>query len=838
MYNARGFIKTDKVNKMKKRFVSSIVAAALLMAGCGNDSHESTSGIYDVNKNLVLNELKANIPEDVHAKQYIELRGTAGITLKNVYAVVLDGDKKGDVEKPYEDWGYVDYAIALNGVKVGENGLILIKNPNEYNAVADAKTMLVDDAKIKTYDKDVDGVAFEDGILEHGAITFMLIQSDTAIVASSDLDKDNDGKLELPSGAIVLDSVGWEAGGQTYSEVKLKQSASDPDAASRFYDNTTASILIAWANGDIYEDPNKDDDDLADEVLYDTLQMSSNLPPKAALTPGKHNFIQAPFVLLNEVVTTGNKYVELLSNAAQSMSGIYLISLDADSKGTPSFVVNLTGTSAKEMGLTIIKSADTTITTGSAVASVNADIGMIGTKTSSSLVLVYSPSNTITTSMDLDTNDDGKIDLPIGATILDNIGWGATSYSDLKNDADATSATRYKDNKMSSLAAWTFDSANTTPAGTNIAETTSILIKPSLETARTTMENPDADDVAFWIHPSDSSKSLIIGTQKEAGYSIYDVDGKTLIDVNPGNIRFNNVDVMYDFNLNGTTVDIALFTDRITNKFAIYKIQESAPYIVDVTDYSSAELFSAKTVGDDTAYGEGVYKSPVTGKFYAFATQNGYWNAAQFELVVRGNKIGWNKVRDITLEADDEDKYAEGFVIDQEYGKAYVAQEDVGIYTFDAEPNGSATLQLTENDLLNKEGDNGLVKDLEGMTIYYKNDGTGYLFISSQGNNTYGVFDRTNVGEKNTYLKSFAIVDDTNGIDGTSETDSIDVTNMAIGSKFPNGAFIVQDGMDTTANPDDTETNFKWVKWEDIASGLGDTTFASTYDPRKSTNRR
>jgi hypothetical protein len=43
---------------------------------------------------------------------------------------------------------------------------------------------------------------------------------------------------------------------------------------------------------------------------------------------------------------------------------------------------------------------------------------------------------------------------------------------------------------------------------------------------------------------------------------------------------------------------------------------------------------------------------------------------------------------------------------------------------------------------------------------------------------------------------------------------------------------------ENTANPDDTETNFKWVKWEDIASGLGDTTFASTYDPRKSTNRR
>jgi len=617
---------------------------------------------------------------------------------------------------------------------------------------------------------------------------------------------------------------------------ELKQSASDPDAASRFYDNIVALTPTAWANGDIYEDPNKSDDELADEVLYDTLQMSSNLPPKAMLTPGKHNFTQAPFVLLNEVVTTGNPYIELLSNAAQSMEGIYLVSLDANSKGTPSFVLNLTGTTAKETGITVIKSTDATIATGSAVASV--EMATQGNISPNAFVLLYSPNHAISTTTDFDTNDDGTIDLPVGATLLDNIGWGSTSYSDLKNDTDAISATRYKDDKMSSISAWTFDSQYTTPASTNIAQTATMLVKPVIETARTTMDNPDADDVAFWIHPTDNTKSLIIGTQKEAGYSIYDTKGKTLLDANPGNIRFNNVDVMYDFNLSGRLVDIALFTDRMTNQFAIYTIQENAPYIVDVTDYTSPQLFSAETVGDDTAYGEGVYKSPITGKFYAFATQNGYWNAAQFELVAKGDKIGWNKVRDITLEADDEDKYAEGFVIDQEYGKAYVAQEGVGIYTFDAEPNGNPTLKLTQEDFLNEEGENGLVEDLEGMTIYYKNDGTGYLFVSSQGNNTYGVFDRTKVGVKNTYLKSFAIVDDTNGIDGTSETDSIDVTNIALGSEFPNGAFIAQDGMDTTANPDDTETNFKWVKWEDIATGLDETTFTSTYNPRTSTNRR
>jgi 3-phytase len=94
------------------------------------------------------------------------------------------------------------------------------------------------------------------------------------------------------------------------------------------------------------------------------------------------------------------------------------------------------------------------------------------------------------------------------------------------------------------------------------------------------------------------------------------------------------------------------------------------------------------------------------------------------------------------------------------------------------------------------------------------------------------------VGIANTFLTSFAIVDDAEGIDGVQETDSIDVTNISLGTLLPYGAFIVQDGMDTASDPDDIETNFKWLRWEDVASGLGDTDFTSSYDPRAPQNRR
>ena len=885
--------------------VIAITAASFLMNGCGDnngsgsdgnassvsssdssssqsssvsssDSSSSQSSSQEATA-LVLNEFKANIPEDEHAKQYIELRGTPGTVIDGVYVVQIDGDE--------DEEGVIDYAYNLDGVTIGSNGLVIVKNADEYNDIP-AETTAINDPAIRTYDPDVDGDEYEDGILEHDAVTYMLIRTTTALTRGDDLDTDNDGTLNLPADAEILDAVGNHDGGDgfVYTDVVLTQSASDPDAATRFYGDLTPSSLEAWANGDIYEDPSKEDDDLPGEVLYDTLQASSNLPPKAALTPGTHNFNKAPFVLLNEVVNTGDKYIELLSNASQAFGAIYLVTV-TDDKGTAETVSDLGGNVAAETGITLIKDAAASIDTGSAITVITADLASL-TSTDTSVLLIYSPDIAIGVGDDLDSDDDGRLDLPEGAILLDNIGWGETTYSDIVTGT-TTTAIRYKDNRIVSLSAWNFEQQYATPANTNIAEAARVLVKPTLESARTVEENADADDVAFWIHPSDPQhKSLVIATQKIAGYSIYDVEGNTLKDFKPEDNRYNNVDVMYGFDLNGTSIDLAIFTDRIFNKFIVYKISETEPYLTDITDYANTdELFAAKKAGEDTAYGLAVYRAeesssvtpevvfldaecddegeiavtqsgdpavchnghweastvtppaePPVINFYVYASQNDTNLYAQFKLKANGDKIGWEKVRTITLAADDDDKHAEGMVVDAEYGKLYISQEEVGIYVTDA--LGSDDTALGEDDLLIEEGDHGIVEDIEGATIYYKDNGEGYYMVSSQGNQTFGVFKRAANGVMNEYVTSFTVVDDMNGIDGAQETDSIDVTNISLGTKFAYGALILQDGIDTTSDPDDTGTNFKWIKWEDLAAGLGDESFDSSYDPRNPTNRR
>jgi hypothetical protein len=63
---------------------------------------------------------------------------------------------------------------------------------------------------------------------------------------------------------------------------------------------------------------------------------------------------------------------------------------------------------------------------------------------------------------------------------------------------------------------------------------------------------------------------------------------------------------------------------------------------------------------------------------------------------------------------------------------------------------------------------------------------------------------------------SFKVVDNTAlGVDGLSNTDGVGVASVFLGSGFPNGVFVAQDGHNTGGNQ-----NFKLVPWENIATAI------------------
>ncbi|WP_414621491.1 phytase [Calothrix sp. CCY 0018] len=372
----------------------------------------------------------------------------------------------------------------------------------------------------------------------------------------------------------------------------------------------------------------------------------------------------------------------------------------------------------------------------------------------------------------------------------------------------------------------------------------------------------DSDDPAIWVNPNNSGESIVIGTLKDGGLATFNLQGEIQQVISAPNFgeqplfgenlepkefggrRFNNVDLIYNFSLASmligaeSKVDLAVVSDRENDTLAIFSISENGQLDKLSTPQLDDEEFSIFGVddGEATAYGLATYTSPVSGKSYVFVTQADGNKVAQIELTSKlgpadEQLIEAEVVRTLELPiptGDAEDSQSEGLVVDQELGFLYVALEDeVGIVKFSAEPDGSSdftVVQPLDADYLEP--------DIEGLSIYYGADGTGYLIANSQGDSSYAVFSREGTNE---YLGSF-VVGDNNGIDQVNESDGLDIINVPLGSEFPNGLLVVQDGandpqfvVEDEEELENASTNFKFVPLENLEILNLDT---NSYNPR------
>ncbi|MBN3907805.1 MAG: phytase [Nostoc sp. NMS1] len=362
-------------------------------------------------------------------------------------------------------------------------------------------------------------------------------------------------------------------------------------------------------------------------------------------------------------------------------------------------------------------------------------------------------------------------------------------------------------------------------------------------------QNADADDPAIYVNATNAADSLVLTSVKNAGLRVYDLSGNLLQTVNPGGIRYNNIDLQYGFKLGNQSIDIAVASDRQNDKLAIFKINPNpgadGNYLEDITDSNIATIFQASpfeppySASTRSSYGLTLYRSPITNDYYVFTSRRQTGDIAQFKLIDKGNsKIGAELVREFTIPsptATDRSPQTEGMVVDQETGFLYIAQEDVGIWKFQAEPDGGTTGKLI--DRVRFEGGSHLTDDAEGLTIYYGKNGTGYLLASSQGDSTFVAYTREG---NNEYVGNFAIGNN-GSIDSVQESDGADVINLPLGPNFPFGLFVTQDGSNEPAKTIDGEnvnSNFKLVAWENIANTLPNSLNIDTtsYDPRNPVN--
>ena len=299
-----------------------------------------------------------------------------------------------------------------------------------------------------------------------------------------------------------------------------------------------------------------------------------------------------------------------------------------------------------------------------------------------------------------------------------------------------------------------------------------------------------ADDPAIWIHPEQPAKSRVLGTNKKQGLLAYDLEGKLLQELAVG--RLNNVDVRPNFKLGAQTVDLAVASNRDHNSLSLFSI-----------DRTTGELREAGEVPTPlkAIYGICLFQ-PASGEIYAIANDKD-GTFLQYRLSAPDGRVQGELVRQFKV-----DSQPEGCVADDQRQRLFIGEEDVGVWAVDARADQPATLTSVI-----KVGPQ-LHADVEGLALY-QSDKRDYLVISSQGNDSYLVVDAEPPFATH---GAFRVgLNAAGGIDGSSETDGLEVTAINLGGPWSQGMLVVQDGRKRM--PEQAQ-NFKFVPWADVTRAL------------------
>lgn len=284
----------------------------------------------------------------------------------------------------------------------------------------------------------------------------------------------------------------------------------------------------------------------------------------------------------------------------------------------------------------------------------------------------------------------------------------------------------------------------------------------------------DTDDPAIWINPADASQSLIVGTDKETngGIYVFDLEGKIVNKVT-GLQRPNNIDIAYRLMVGGKPTDVAVFTERETNKIRIFSMPDLKPL-----DNGGIEVFTGETQRDPM--GVALYTRPGDNAIFAIVGRkigpsgSYLW---QYHLKDQGNGVvGGTVVR--KFGAFSGKKEIESIVVDNENGYIYYSDEGAGVHKYYADVNrGNRELAFF--------GTKDFKSDVEGISIYKTNDKEGYILVSDQQANRFSIYNRSgSAGNPHQHVRITSIPF------STLESDGSDVTSVNLGTRFPKGVFV------------------------------------------------
>ncbi|MEL6237993.1 MAG: phytase [Pseudomonadota bacterium] len=298
-----------------------------------------------------------------------------------------------------------------------------------------------------------------------------------------------------------------------------------------------------------------------------------------------------------------------------------------------------------------------------------------------------------------------------------------------------------------------------------------------------------ADDPAIVVS---GSVFFILGTNKQASVNVYDRTG-ALVDRADDLGAPNNVDVR---GWSGQTLAFASEKDdgavlgfRVDPENGTLRAIPGSPFAVDA---------------EDEVYGLCLYDGE--GKLYVFTTDKSGL-ITQYALEGDPGSAFLRQVRRLRVGTQ-----PEGCVVDDANHTLFVGEEEIGVWRFDAREDTQST-----GVLIARTGQEGtLTADVEGLAIYEGADqSAGYLIASSQGDNTFSVYDRS---DPHAFRGRFQIRSEGEVI---GDTDGLEVTSASLGDTYPLGILAVQDGMIRDSSGARRNQRFVVVSWADVKTAIG-----------------
>ncbi len=304
----------------------------------------------------------------------------------------------------------------------------------------------------------------------------------------------------------------------------------------------------------------------------------------------------------------------------------------------------------------------------------------------------------------------------------------------------------------------------------------------------------DSDD------PADPAASLVLGTDKDADGALYvfDLQGRIVADkVVRGLARPNNVDVAYGVLVGGQRVDVAVVSERYAHRIRVYRLPDMAPL-----DGGGIPVFEGERARD--VMGIALYTRAADGALFAivsrsdaFAPQQGYLH--QYRLVDDGTGTlrgmftrafgDWSGAKEI-----------EAIGVDNEAGFVYYSDENHAVRKYLADPMAEdADEQLAEF------GHADFAEDREGISFYKRADGSGYILVSNQQDNSFNLYARegsADVPQPHALLARVKL--------STEESDGSDLVSIELPG-YPGGLFVAMS----------TDRTFQFYAVADILAAAG-----------------